>query len=138
MVSRNQKRRIRSKKTGHCSDCLKSKRLKEMSYCYICYMKRAAHRHLGSAKRWKELDALLIQQLGRCAYTGRPIVLGVNASIEHVEPISRSPGRASDIANLRWVEKEVNLAKRSMTLKEFLDMCKYVLKNFGYVVTRKR
>jgi hypothetical protein len=130
-------RRKKSRDSGKCTDCHGQRSLPHATKCRVCYLKRKATRHLGTASRWGELEALLLRQLSRCAYTGKPIDLGSNASIEHVEPASRSPGRASDIANIRWVAQEVNLAKRAMPLREFIEMCKAVLKNFGFEVKRR-
>ena len=96
-------------------------------------MKRAAWRHLGSGERWGELDSLFIGQMGLCAYTGEPLELGKDASIEHVVPLSRSPG-GNHIDNLRWVSTKVNLSKRDCTLEEYIRLCKAVLKNFGYKI----
>lgn len=133
-----QKRRSGARKANKCVDCCRDDNLPNASYCRVCYLKRTSHRHLGATKRWTELESLLLRQLERCAYTGKPISLGTDASLEHVEPVSRSPSRATDINNLRWVSKEVNLAKRNMTLREFIEMCRSVLVNLGYVVTRRK
>jgi len=130
---RRRKERQRNRAAGKCAKCGEVPPLQHSPNCHVCYLKRAAWRHLGSGERWKELNDLYIQQMGLCAYSGTPIELGKDASVEHVVPLSRSPG-GNHIENLRWVNTEVNLSKRSMTLEEFIRLCKAVLRNFGYKV----
>ena len=130
-------RKIR-RRARRCIDCAGQLSHPESSYCSVCYLKRTATRHLGGARYWPELEALLLQQRNRCAYTGREIILGVNASLEHVEPVSKAPHRARSTSNFRWVVQEVNLAKHSLSMGDFITMCKDVLKHLGWVVTRSK
>jgi hypothetical protein len=83
-----------------------------------------AARSLGDVTRWRELAALLAAQGGVCAYTGEPLLLGGNASLDHKTPSSRGGDNA--IGNVHWVTWEVNRAKVNMTHDEFLALCHLV------------
>ncbi len=90
-------------------------------------MKRASRTVFGSHRQWRELKALLDAQGWTCAYTGEPLRLGINASVDHIYPISRFPERAHDIGNLEWVCLSVNFMKKDRTRDEFLALLGHVL-----------
>jgi 5-methylcytosine-specific restriction endonuclease McrA len=56
----------------------------------------------------KDLLNLLDQQKHTCALSGKPIALGVNAEVDHIEPIALRPEKAFTLDNLRWVDATVN------------------------------
>lgn len=62
-----------------------------------------------------------LEQNAKCAYTGRKIFLGVDASLDR---------RDSNIgyvrSNIQWVHKDVNMAKQSMSEELFIKLCKDV------------
>ena len=95
--------------------------------CLVCHMKAAASSHLKSVDKWKLLLLLLEDQDGLCAYTGEPLILGENASLDHIVP--RSRGGSNDIDNLQWVTRTVNWAKSNLSHEAFLGMCKAVALN---------
>lgn len=126
----------RSLDAGKCRSCHRQPRYSKLTTCLECSYKRFARQHLGSSERWGELRSLLSKQKNRCAYTGLPIDIGQNASIEHVQPVSKCPRRKTDVTNLKWVHREVNSMKRDMSLHDFLMMCKKILEHFNYDVIR--
>lgn len=75
----------------------------------------------------EDLLALFELQEGRCAYTKIELVMGANASIDHIVP--RSRGGADLIDNVQWVDRQVNNAKNNMTHDEFIAMCKIIVDN---------
>jgi 5-methylcytosine-specific restriction endonuclease McrA len=89
-------------------------------YCRDCYLKHRAGYHFGDRSLWSALLEKLEQQAYRCPYTGEPLALGVNASIDHRLPASRYPEMKTDIANFDWVTKDINAAKGDRTPEEFL------------------
>lgn len=97
----------------------------EYVLCVVCYMKRMARLHLNSAEDGPKLQALFDKQNGLCAYTKEKLILGDNASIDHITPISRG-GDDSDIANLQWVTWTVNNCKRNLTHDEWITLCRKV------------
>ena len=88
---------------------------------YLAYTARSA---TGNRTDWKVLLEILEKQNRKCAYTGIPIVLGVNASIDHKFPRSRFPHLKDDPDNLQWVTKSVNGIKKTMTHDEFVSVAK--------------
>lgn len=81
--------------------------------------------HIELARLWKA-------QRGLCALTGRR--LDRAAELDHILP--RVRGGRDDIANLRWVCREVNLAKRDLTDAEFFALCGDVMRWIGYRIDR--
>lgn len=70
------------------------------------------------------LFALLERQEYCCALTGRELT-PETASLDHVMPVSR--GGAHSMANLQVLHTDVNQSKRTMTQREFIDMCREVV-----------
>ena len=66
-----------------------------------------------------DLSALWKRQRGRCALTGRK--LDRSAHLDHI--VARARGGTDELSNLRWVCKEVNLARRELSDQEFLALC---------------
>ena len=72
------------------------------------------------------LKQLWDEQEGRCAVTGRALVPGNGASLDHVVPTSK--GGTNEKSNLRWVLWEINRAKSDMTHEQFVAMCREVVR----------
>jgi hypothetical protein len=72
--------------------------------------------------------ALLHRQQFRCAYSGEPLT-PENVSADHRQPVSR--GGSHDIENLALVTLAVNASKGSLSLDEFVSMCRKVTAVFG-------
>lgn len=70
------------------------------------------------AQLWEE-------QQGRCAVTGDILTPGVDASLDHIIPVSR--GGPSTKTNLRWVLLEINHCKWDLTHEEFVQVCRKVI-----------
>jgi len=83
-----------------------------------------ANNALRHCKLWKEALALLELQDRKCAYSGEPLIAGVNASLDHKTP--RSRGGADTLENLQWVTKQINRMKTDMTDEEFRTMCRLI------------
>ena len=66
----------------------------------------------------KDLLNLLEQQKHTCALSGEPIVLGVNAEVDHIEPIALKPEKAFTLDNLRWVDATINKRNTKGTPKK--------------------
>ena len=74
----------------------------------------------------KEVLDLLERQEYRCAITGWALT-PQTASIDHVVPLSA--GGDHCIANAQIVELRINQMKGTLTMREFLDICKAVVAN---------
>lgn len=129
----NKKRTLRNK--SKCLGCRTAN--KEVgSKCYSCWLRVRSYKHFRSTRYWEKLRDLLHKQNHRCAYSGRVLIPGPGVHIDHVEPHSKHPLRRADIKNIVWVSREVNLMKGNMSLVEFINLCKDILKHFGYKVER--
>lgn len=89
--------------------------------CRVHYFKKAAHDATGKISDWMALAEIFEAQGARCAYTGAPLVLGVNASVDHIVP--RTRGGGDELRNLHWTTLVVNRAKRELTEEEFFALC---------------
>ena len=112
---------------GLCYSCAEKPVTGTVSYCRQHWIAQAAWRAgLRGKGQWIALEELLKRQGGKCPYTGRVLVLGVNASVDHKKPRSLFPSLIGDIENLEWVDVEVNRAKRAMAKDEFIALCKLI------------
>lgn len=100
--------------------------------CFLCeyhWLYRVTTKSFGSEKaqeNMSELKALLEKQNYTCPYTGRKLVPGVNASIDHIKPKSKYPELWSDLANIQWVDTDANYAKVDMDEADFLSLCREI------------
>jgi 5-methylcytosine-specific restriction endonuclease McrA len=71
-----------------------------------------------------------------CYLTGKPIDIYQPRSynFDHIHPVSR--GGENTIDNLAVCTKDANQAKGTMTVEEFLVLCKQVLQHNGYKITK--
>lgn len=112
---------------GRCTSCGRERRpsririARNHDECWRCFFVRVSIRHTGSAAMARELAQLFLWQHQLCAYTGMPLILGLNASLDHVRPISQ--GGETTLINLRWTTKQLNLCKSGMCDQEFLRLC---------------
>jgi hypothetical protein len=113
--------------------------------CQVCedhwFAARATQRlGLGTntLERGRALKSILESQGYRCAYTGKDLVCGVNASIEHKVPVSKRPDLKSDLNNIEWLDVTVNRMKTDMTREEFIETCALIAERAGIVKRLKR
>jgi|694.fasta_scaffold38901_5 hypothetical protein len=95
--------------------------------CEKCFFKEASKKHLGTQKKWQELKNLLEIQKNKCYISGRKLIIGKNASIDHINP--RSLGGKDSIENIAWCDTQINLIKNKLSLKEFYKLCEEVVSN---------
>lgn len=70
-----------------------------------------------------EMLAILKRQQYRCALSGRQLS-PETAQIDHIVPISK--GGSHDLSNIWIVENTINFAKGTMTVEEFVAVCRDV------------
>lgn len=115
--------------SGLCGNCGKAEPItqpdRKKKVCEICYLKPLARIHLGATGRWQELRDLFSRQ-SVCPYTGIQLVLGSNASVDHIVP--RSVGGLNELSNLQFVYNsgsfDVNSMKGYMRDSEFRQAIK--------------
>ena len=71
----------------------------------------------------KMIMELIERQEFHCAFSGRELT-PETASLDHIVPLSR--GGTHDISNLCVVDHQINAAKSTMTVEEFVAMCREV------------
>lgn len=101
---------------------MRRQQTKPLPVCETCYIKSLTRAATGSSRAWKAIAEKFQAQGGRCPYTNSPIALGVNASIDHILPVSRFPEQAANIDNLEWIRYDINIIKRDLTKDEFLQI----------------
>jgi DNA-binding CsgD family transcriptional regulator len=77
-----------------------------------------------------------LDTIDRCYLSGRPIDTNNVKTYEfdHIHPLAK--GGESVFKNLGIATPEANRAKADLTVDEFIQLCKDVLENFGYSVTK--
>lgn len=73
-----------------------------------------------------EIMKLLERQQFRCALSGRELT-PATASLDHIVPLAK--GGFHTIDNLWVVDQQVNVAKGTLTLDEFLRVCAEVIRH---------
>ncbi len=68
---------------------------------------------------------ILEKQDYKCMLTGKTLIPGDNASLDHIIP--KVKGGINNVENLQWVTLQANRAKGVMLLQEFLIFCKRVI-----------
>ena len=124
--------RMRKRKaTKVCYMCGQPK-LPNATYCEKHFLTAAAGRVMrcGSTVNAIGLKKQLVKQNYKCPYTGELLILGVNASLDHIKPASRFPELIGTLSNMEWVSKEVNRIKGAMTKEEFISFCHMISKKF--------
>ena len=123
MWERNKKRSELFLKAGLCS-C--GKKIFAGKTCEKCWFKVKAKDHTGSRKNWKDLKKILENQNYKCLYTGKELIAGGNATVDHIIP--KCKGGSNSIANLQWIDKHVNIhMKFNMSHNEFIDYLKHII-----------
>jgi hypothetical protein len=65
---------------------------------------------------------MFVSQNATCALTGFPLTLGLNAEVDHIQPLNK--GGERDISNTQWVLGVVNRMKEDMDEKKFFALVK--------------
>lgn len=123
------RRRYRDRDPESCLSCHRVGGLITTLLCEPCWLKEVSKRFLGSKKHWSELKDLIIKQGNRCALSGVPIRMGLNASVDHIIP--KSLGGGSVMLNFRWVHTRVNQLRGNLSDAELLDLCSRVTTTLG-------
>lgn len=110
-------RRKKRSSEGLCYECGKHEAMADGKRCETCFFHGRA-KALNNELTGSDLKDMLANQGNRCLLSGRKLVPGVNAHLDHIIP--RSKGGSDDLENLRWVDKNVNYAKRELSDEEFL------------------
>ena len=134
--SAEMKRKLEREKYGLCIKCGVGKplpgvqkRSNSTNRCEKCILKHAAWTYLKSSKRWTDLKSIFDQQEGKCSYTGRDIIIGIDAELDHIIP--RSKGGDNKLDNLQWVHTDVNKMKSYQLPDDFLKLIAEIYHHSG-------
>lgn len=72
----------------------------------------------------EQLWSVWLKQEGKCKYTGRSLVHGVDASIDRID---NSKGYI--LENIQWIHRDINVMKMDLDEGYFLQLCKEVTEN---------
>jgi HNH endonuclease len=117
------KRRTRRVSNGGCGNCTFGIPIPNISICIECWWNQKGV-SVGGVKQVVYLQQLWEKQDGRCALSNLPLTPGINASIDHIIPKSKSG--TNDINNLRWLHTSVNSGKGTISDEHFIEICKAV------------
>ena len=120
-------RRAGLKESGKCISCSGEKDT-SIDCCSTCILKAAAGRWLKNRNRWSDLLDLFHKQNKKCIYTGVELIIGENASIDHIHP--RSKGGLNELENLQWIDIKINKMKNNINHNEFIEICKFISNRF--------
>lgn len=108
---------------GVCVGC-GGQRLQGNRFCEVCYLKKVATKRLGTSSKWPLLKLLFEKQTGYCPYSGEKLILGSNASLDHIIPVC--DGGDNTEPNIQWVLDMANEMKWYYSEKEFLRLVKQI------------
>ncbi len=74
----------------------------------------------------KQVMALVERQRFRCAISGRELT-PETASLDHITPLAR--GGKHELGNVWAVDHQVNTAKGTLSMEEFVAMCRDVVRH---------
>jgi CRISPR/Cas system Type II protein with McrA/HNH and RuvC-like nuclease domain len=114
-------------KNGKCYTCT-NEAIPGNTSCLKHWFKKMCFDALGTKKDADMIISLLEKQNHICIYTGEKLIPGINASIDHIVPVSR--GGENKIENLQWVTKRINTIKNDLTHQEFIELCGKIWKKF--------
>ena len=109
-----------------CFVCGKNEPIDNHKICETCCIKRAASHNLKDTSKWTELFDLLKKQNYLCPFTGRKLIIGINAELDHIIP--RAKGGEDKIENMQWVCAEINKMKLDHFTEDFLSLVVEVYK----------
>ena len=72
----------------------------------------------------------------KCYLTGQEINIETDDfNLDHIIPLDK--GGSNELSNMGITIPEANASKTNLTVEEYIDLCKKVLTNFGYTITKE-
>ena len=123
LIRRRAKRKERLSQAiaaGKCGSCCTLDAIQGNRLCVKCYLRRVSLDHFGTTRLWGQLLDNFEKQHGKCALSGFPLTLGIDAELDHILP--KGAGGSKDIKNTQWVLHVVNRMKDKLTEDDFFDL----------------
>lgn len=109
-------------KGGYCRSHPSQQLYPNLKSCLACWFANKAGNTLGSQGKFKtSIKDLIEKQNWKCTYTGELLIPGINASLDHIIPVSK--GGKNKISNIQWITLQMNNMKTNMSHNEFILMC---------------
>lgn len=119
---------------GNCKKC-SNQRMQASSLCFKHYVINLLQ--LNKIKAFDSLADALIDKLYKqrfeCYYTGVLLIPGVNASLDHIVPLSKE-GQNTE-GNFVWCDSSINRMKQNIEQKEFINRYSDRLTEFNLLHT---
>ncbi len=122
---------------GECLSCKEKTLPFSKCHCEKHFFEKCARSHLNNPKLGEQLKRKLELQHYKCIYSGRDLVLGVNAELDHIIPRSKNKELEQEISNLQWVDSEVNLMKNGLLEEDFFYLCGVIYMNNNLYIKNK-
>lgn len=116
----------RQREKGLCIFC-KENKFGESALCEKHFFISVATTSLKDRTQWERLREVFYAQDERCYLSGRKLIAGKNASIDHIFSVRKNPEMRNKLENLRWCDKQVNHAKNDMSCEDFVALCKDIV-----------
>ena len=121
--SKYRKERI---KNNICTRC-KCKSMQYAKQCFKHWLMQMSDKKTIS-ENWKILKEIWeTQNNGVCALTGEQLIPGINASIDHIIPVSQGGGGEKE--NLRWISLDINKFLEVKSDQDFFSLCLKVIQH---------
>ncbi len=125
-IKHSQTRRKRNDAAGVCRECGKE-RYHESNYCHHHFIANIARPYKIPVDLWEILLQKLEQSDFTCFYTGKQLVPGINACVDHLSSRSQHPDKISELDNLVWCDKWINRMKGHMSYQDFIALCQTIV-----------
>jgi hypothetical protein len=122
-------RRASRRSKGLCGNCATGIAIPGITNCETCWWLQKSSQITGATSNVEAIKKLWDKQEGKCFYTGEQLIVGQNASLDHIIP--KCKGGLNTIDNLQWVLTSINAGKSDLTSEEFIRLCRLVtIKHF--------
>lgn len=128
-INEAKERELKRLSKGQCSYCTTKRLPNSNTLCEKHWFEGVSKHHLGTRTKWCEIKVILEEQDYKCTYTGLILTPALDASVDHIIPLSTDPERHNKIENLQWVHSDINRMKNNHSEEDFLKYIKLIYEN---------
>ena len=119
----------KQKEKGLCIFC-PNKKIENSNLCEKHYFIYLAATNLKDRNLANLIKERFYVQNKRCFFTDKKLVLGINASIDHIIPKTKSTEDFNNPHNIYWVDRQINTMKGALNAEEFINLCTIIANHF--------